>query len=184
MCTSVDASSPLDSLVRTGTTVEIVFDNAISHADFAVILNTLESRIMTKRRRWRGLQLRPDYCNDGNSEEGDREIKLDDLRTFMPNLDYMHSSFPGRNETFGHKEVLCRWASSSDSDFAHVPSHRSFDRMLKEASSGTTSARANVPRPVRRTSLKASSQCLDSDEKVLNNLCSNLLGSFTINARW
>mmetsp|Transcript_12689 Transcript_12689/g.24116 ORF Transcript_12689/g.24116 Transcript_12689/m.24116 type:complete len:184 (-) Transcript_12689:116-667(-) len=183
MCSPVETlCSPLDSLVEMGTTVEIAFDNAKSHADFACIVYAAEARVLTKRRK--RTQLRFNYKEERIAEEDDHEMALDDLRTFEPTGDYMHNSFPGRNNTLGHKDILCRWASSSDSDFAYVPSRRSFDRMLKEASSGTTSARANVPRPVRRTSLKVSPYSLENDEKVLNKLCSNLLGSIEINTKW
>lgn len=159
--------SSMSLMVQTATVIEIVFDNAKSHAEFSTTSRHLES---TSRGRQDGIRVRED----------DAEMDISDLKIF-PSIDYsMHNSFPGRNNMPGHAENLCRWATSSDSDFAYAPSIRSFDRMLKEDSSGTKSARTNVSRPVRRTSLKTSSFSHDSGEKVLNSLCSNMLENFAI----
>lgn len=165
-----------DFLTEKTMIVEIVLDNAKSHVDYRVAIDAFvkPKKLLTRRK-----------CSNGSSnkydEDEDVEIELDDLRDCKPTgSEYIHNSFPGREDALGaYKANLCRWAcSSSDSDFAHVPSHFSFDRMLKEASSGTESARANVSRPVRRSSIKAFS--VANEQEVLNSLSSNLLESMKL----
>lgn len=155
----------LDAFTPTMMDVEIVLDNAKSHAKVVETTST-NIRLMDQ------LTL------------ADDEMSLEDLvmMTRGPTNDHCHDSNPEREvaPTGSHKGA-CRWASSSsssrDEDFAHVHIHLSFDGMLKEDSSRTHSALTNVTRPVRRTSLKSSPfPILEADQSnVLYPLSSNLL---------
>ena len=168
--------SLLESIVGADTAIEIVIDNAKSHAVYCETVDTAQTKKPPTRRRTRCIRRLQETKDDEETE-----LDLDDLRDCSPPTDhYLHNLYPGRED--GHanngKRILCRWASSSDSDFAYVPSHFSFDEMLKEASSATLSARSNVSRPVRRSSLKSSpTHCVttDDEEAVLTALSSNVL---------
>ena len=181
------SSSFLDSLVRSpNMAFEIVLDNHKSHATFCETVNAVQapkSSSLSRRRKaaTRTFQETKDY------EE--IELDLDDLRDCAPTGSYLHNSYPGREDApsshhHNKDSMLCRGASSSDSDFVYVPSHFSFDRMLKEASSATDSARANVSRPVRRSSLKSSQVVVVDDPAtdpiVLNSHCSSLFETLNV----
>lgn len=157
----------LDALLET-MDVEIVLDNAKSHAK--VIPTKKASRFSDRTSR-----MTKRYQDE--EDESRTELDIEDLVKCAPSKEYFHNSFPatdvaphlGRND-------FCRWASSSDSDFAYVKARSSFDRMLKEEYLATDSSLTNVSRPVRRTSLKNSAVFMESeDHYVLNSLCSNVL---------
>ena len=146
----VGQSSFLESLVDSATVFEIVLDNAKSHADFCETVEAVKKRTSMVRKSKGSVR------QETKNEQEELELDLGDLRDCAPTDDRLYYSYPRRENVPGarHKAVMCRWASSSsDSDFAHVPCHFSFDRMLKEASSATKSARTNVSRPTRRNSI-------------------------------
>lgn len=164
----VDASSSfLSSILENTTTVEIVLDNAKSHATYCETVHAVNMRKsrLTRKAPTRTFQETKDYKAT--------ELHLEDIRDCTPTGTFLHNSHAsGREDAPGCRRegLLCRWASSSDSNISYVPSHFSFDRMLKEASSATDSARTNVSRPVRRNSLKTS-EVVVTGPIVLNSRC-------------
>lgn len=181
------SSSFLDSFVKSpNMAFEILLDNHKSHATFCETVNAVQTRKSSSLSRRRKAIAR---TTQETKDDEEIELDLDDLRDCAPTGNYLHSSYPGREDAPGshhHNKdnMLCRWASSSDSDFAYVPSHFSFDRMLKEASSATNSARANVSRPVRRNSIKSSQVVvvddLATDPIAMNSLRSNLFETLSV----
>lgn len=156
--------------------VEIVLDNAKSHAgalNMKKASSSPKDSSSSKRITRRSRKIKED--------EDQKVLDLGDLRAKDIPVDHcFHSSFPGRDVALGvnHHKDLCRWASSSASNFSCVPiaAHLSFDGMLKEVSSAKDSALTNVTRPMRRSSLKSSPFQCDADEKVvLHSICSNLM---------
>ena len=129
--------SLLASLIGNGKKVELVVDNARSHSSSTV--TTIDS-------------------SDTVSAISIRESEFPTSLVSVPNdysIERLHHSFPPRgrapNDYEDESLILGAWMSSSDSDLTYITP--SFDEMLRERSSGTTSAMSNVSRPVRRGSL-------------------------------
>ena len=154
---------------------EIILDNARSHASFCETVNALPSSKKFSRRNAAGSTKRYKKKSDKDGELG---LDNNDLATFGSS-NCLQNLYPRRKDAPGeNRGMLGRSVSSSYSDLNCVPSqYSSFDKMLKEASSATNSARTNVLRPQRRNSLKGSICAEASESGVLHSLCSNIIES-------
>ena len=131
-------------LINSNQPMELVVDNAKSHCVPSLIANTSQTTASS------------------NISSRITPPKLVTLEDAQPEINFHHSFPPRHRKPLTEQEegmFWGNWLSSSESDLDHICP--SFDSMLIEESSATTSATRNVPRPIRRGSLtKSSSQIL------------------------
>lgn len=124
--------------------MELVVDNAKSHCVPSLIANTSQTTASS------------------NISSRITPPKLVTLVDAQPEINFHHSFPPIHRKALTEQEegmFWGNWLSSSESDLDHICP--SFDNMLIEESSATTSATRNVSRPIRRGSLtRSSSQIL------------------------